>query len=72
MLKAFTTVFLFLFVCSIVFPFWNVFIKSFMTDKDIMFHPLALWPESFQLDGYKPCSPTSFMISVGRLSILCI
>lgn len=53
MLKAFTAVFLFLFVCSIVFPFWNVFIKSFMTDKDIMFHPLALWPESFQLDGYK-------------------
>ena len=52
-LKIINAVFLLVFVLTIVFPFWNVFIKSFMTDKDIMFHPLSLWPQSFQFDGYK-------------------
>ena len=45
--------FLVFFSLSIVIPFWMIFIKSFMTDTDIMFHPLALWPSAFQFDGYK-------------------
>ncbi len=38
---------------SIIYPFWSIFIKSFMSDKDIIGNPLALWTNDFQLDGYR-------------------
>ena len=41
------------FCIAIIIPFWMVFIKSFMSDTDIINNPLALWPEEFQLSGYK-------------------
>ncbi len=44
---------LIIFSISIIVPFWTVFIKSFMSDVDIMNNPLAFWPESFQLSGYE-------------------
>ena len=44
--------FLIAFCVIIVIPFWTVFIKSFMSDTDIMNNPLAMWPETFQFEGY--------------------
>lgn len=44
---------LIVFCIAIIIPFWMVFIKSFMSDTDIINNPLALWPEEFQLSGYK-------------------
>lgn len=38
---------------SIIYPFWMIFMKSVMTDTDIVNNPLALWPGSFQFSGYE-------------------
>lgn len=50
--KSLVYLFLILFCVIIIVPFWTVFIKSFMSDTDIMNNPLALWPETFQFEGY--------------------
>lgn len=46
------TVLLFL-VVVMLFPFWNILVKSFMIDEDISQNALALWPVNWQIDGYK-------------------
>ncbi len=38
---------------SIIYPFWMIFMKSMMTDTDIINNALALWPQSFQFSGYE-------------------
>ncbi len=50
--KTLIGLFLAFFCVIIILPFWTVFIKSFMSDTDIMNNPLALWPTNFQLEGY--------------------
>ena len=59
---------LILFSIAIIIPFWMVFIKSFMSDTDIMNHPLALWPEEFQLSGYETIF-TNKLYNFGRAFI---
>lgn len=39
-------------VLLIVFPFWDIILKSFMTDAEIGATPFVLWPKIWQLDGY--------------------
>lgn len=50
--KTLIGVFLAFFCVIIILPFWTVFVKSFMSDTDIMNNPLALWPTNFQTEGY--------------------
>lgn len=36
-----------------IYPFWEILVKSFMTDKEIISSKTFFWPSSFQFDGYK-------------------
>ena len=36
-----------------IYPFWEILVKSFMTDKDIISSTSFWWPKKFQLEGYK-------------------
>lgn len=40
-------------VVVMLYPFWSIFVKSFMSDRDIISYPYALWPKNWQIDGYK-------------------
>lgn len=37
----------------VIYPFWMIVMKSFMSDMDIIANKLALWPQEFQFSGYK-------------------
>jgi len=37
---------------TMIYPFWEIFVKSFMSDKDIITSTNFFWPQSWQLDGY--------------------
>ncbi len=52
-LTAVNAVLLSLLCISIIYPFWMIFMKSMMTDTDIINNVLALWPQSFQFSGYE-------------------
>ena len=38
---------------TMIYPFWEILVKSFMTDKEIISSDSFWWPSSFQFDGYK-------------------
>ena len=38
---------------TMVYPFWEILVKSFMSDKEIISSTTFFWPKSFQLEGYK-------------------
>lgn len=38
---------------TMVYPFWEVLVKSFMSDKEIISSTTFFWPKSFQFEGYK-------------------
>ena len=38
---------------TMIYPFWEILVKSFMTDKEIISSNHFFYPSSFQLDGYK-------------------
>jgi len=38
---------------TMIYPFWEILVKSFMTDKDIISSDSFWWPKSFQFEGYK-------------------
>ena len=38
---------------TMVYPFWEVLMKSFMSDKEIISSTTFFWPKSFQFEGYK-------------------
>ena len=44
---------LFLVAFTMLYPFWEILVKSFMTDEDIISTTIALWPNNWQLEGYK-------------------
>ena len=44
---------LFLVAFTMLSPFWEILVKSFMTDEDIISTTIALWPKNWQLEGYK-------------------
>lgn len=52
-LHFFTVIILLFFAYTMVAPFWEILVKSFMTDKDIISSSAYLWPTHWQLDGYK-------------------
>lgn len=37
---------------TMVYPFWEILVKSFMSDKDIISSSNFFWPSSWQFDGY--------------------
>lgn len=37
----------------VIYPFWMIVMKSFMSDMDIIANKLALWPQEFQFSGYE-------------------
>ena len=40
-------------VVVMLYPFWSILVKSFMSDRDIISYPYAFFPKNFQFDGYK-------------------
>lgn len=36
-----------------VYPFWEILVKSFMSDQDIIGSKVFLWPKHWQFSGYK-------------------
>ncbi len=44
---------LFLVAFTMIYPFWEILVKSFMTDEDIISTTIALWPKNWQFEGYK-------------------
>ena len=36
-----------------IYPFWEILVKSFMTDKDIISSTFYFWPKNWQFEGYK-------------------
>lgn len=38
---------------TMIYPFWEILVKSFMTDKDIITSSTYFWPKEFQFEGYK-------------------
>ena len=44
---------LFFLAFIMLYPFWDILVKSFMTDGDIIKSGLILWPTNWQFEGYK-------------------
>ncbi len=44
---------LFLVAFTMIYPFWEILVKSFMTDEDIISTTIAVWPKNWQFEGYK-------------------
>ena len=40
-------------VVVMLYPFWSILVKSFMSDRDIISYPYAFFPKNLQFDGYK-------------------
>ena len=38
---------------TMIYPFWEILVKSFMTDKEIISSTTYFWPKEFQFEGYK-------------------
>lgn len=38
---------------TMIYPFWEILVKSFMTDKDIISSTFYFWPKNWQFEGYK-------------------
>lgn len=38
---------------TMIYPFWEILVKSFMTDKEIISSTSFFWPKTWQLEGYK-------------------
>ncbi|MFR6055086.1 MAG: hypothetical protein ACLUHK_00470 [Eubacteriales bacterium] len=52
-LKVINYVLLFLVALSMLYPFWEILVKSFMTDEDIISTTFAIWPKNWQFKGYE-------------------
>lgn len=44
---------LFFMAFIMLYPFWDILVKSFMTDADIIRSGLVWWPTNWQFEGYK-------------------
>ena len=38
---------------TMIYPFWEILVKSFMTDQEIISSTSFFWPKSWQFQGYK-------------------
>lgn len=52
-LKVINGVILTLLVITMLYPFWDILVKSFMTDADIIRSKFVLWPQNWQFEGYR-------------------
>lgn len=52
-LKVINIILLILIGFTMIYPFWEILVKSFMTDKDIISSTFYLWPKNWQFEGYK-------------------
>lgn len=53
LLRLFNILILVLVAFTMIYPFWEIFVKSFMTDREIISSKTFWWPNSWQLEGYK-------------------
>ena len=53
LLKVFNYVILTFMAFIMLYPFWDILVKSFMTDADIIKKGLVIWPTNWQFEGYK-------------------
>lgn len=64
-------IFMILFCISILFPFWDMIVRSFSRPQDISYIDVNLWPKVWTLDAYAFCLKDSsiihaFFVSVAR------
>ena len=52
-LKVINIILLILIGFTMIYPFWEILVKSFMTDKDIISSTFYFWPKNWQFEGYK-------------------
>lgn len=52
-LKVINIIILILIGFTMIYPFWEILVKSFMTDKDIISSTFYFWPKNWQFEGYK-------------------
>ena len=64
-LKVINYVLLFLVALSMLYPFWEILVKSFMTDEDIISTTFAIWPKNWQFKGYEVIF-TDVTYNIGR------
>ena len=38
---------------TMIYPFWEILVKSFMSDREIIGSTTYFWPKEFQFEGYK-------------------
>ncbi len=65
------TVFMVLFCITILFPFWDMIVRSFSRPQDISYISVNLWPKRWVMDAYSYCFRDSsimhaFLVSVAR------
>ncbi len=44
---------LFFLAFIMLYPFWDILVKSFMTDADIIKQGIVIWPKNWQFEGYR-------------------
>lgn len=52
-LRVFNIILLIFIGFTMIYPFWEILVKSFMTDKDIISSTTFFWPKNWQFEGYK-------------------
>ena len=52
-LHVFNLVFLVVIAFTMVYPFWEIFVKSFMTDQEINSQYFCVWPKTFRWEAYR-------------------
>lgn len=52
-LKVINIILLILIGFTMIYPFWEILVKSFITDKDIISSTFYFWPKNWQFEGYK-------------------
>ena len=52
-LRVFNIILLLFIGFTMIYPFWEILVKSFMTDKDIISSTTFFWPKNWQFEGYK-------------------
>ena len=52
-LHVFNLVFLVVIAFTMVYPFWEIFVTSFMTDQEINSQYFCVWPKTFRWEAYR-------------------
>ena len=66
----FNYAFIIIFCISILFPIWDMIVRSFSRAEDISYMSLNLWPKHISLDGYKYVLNDKLLFIAFRNSLL--